>query len=97
MIPVDEFLALHPEHVESNEHDLTVARIHDEHAQRQALEERRQTLLKRKESLVKETTAKKEELGKLDVEMEKWVAGQEGVRKIFEAREKKMVDKEQAG
>lgn len=32
---------------------------------------------------------KKEELGKLDVEMEKWIAGESNVRKIFEAKEKK--------
>ena len=83
MISAEEFLALHPEHVESNEHDLTVARIQDEHAQRLALEGQRQTLLKRKEALVKETTAKKEELAKLDTEMEKWVNGQDGVRRMF--------------
>ena len=44
---------------------------------------------KRKEALLKETNAKKEELGKLDAEVEKWIAGESNVRKIFEAREKK--------
>lgn len=91
IIPVDEFLAQHPEHQDSSEHDLTVARIQDEHAARQKLEEERQALLKRKEALTKETTAKKEELSKLDVDVEKWLGGQEGIRKVFEAREKKMV------
>ena len=90
MLPVEEFLALHPEYAESSEHDLTVARIEDEHAQRVTLEEQRQALLKRKEALVKETTAKKEELGKLDVEIEKWVNGQENVRKVFDARQKRL-------
>ena len=47
-------------------------------------------LQKRKEALLNETNAKKEELGKLDAEMEKWIAGESNVRKIFEAREKKM-------
>ena len=42
-----------------------------------------------KEALLKESNAKKEELGKLDVEVEKWIAGESNVRKIFEAREKK--------
>ena len=95
MIPTEEFLELHPELVEANEHDVTEARIRDEHAQRKALEEERQLLLKRKEALVKVMTARKEELAKVDGEMEKWVAGQEGVRKLFEAREKKLL--EQAG
>ena len=88
MIDVDEFLALHPEHVDSLEHDLTVGRIQDEHAQRLALEEQKQALVKRKEALLKETTTKKEELAKLDAEMEKWLAGQETVRKVFDARKK---------
>ena len=95
MIPTDEFLDLHLEFAESSEHDLTEARIKDEHAQRTALEAERQVLVKKRDALVKETTAKKDELAKLDVEMEKWVAGQESVRKVFEARDKKLA--EQAG
>ena len=98
MTPAEEFLDLHPGLQGSTEHDLTVARIQDEHAQRLTLEEQRQQLLKRKEALLKETTAKKEELGKLDAEMEKWIGGQENVRKVFEAREKKLEkEREQAG
>lgn len=84
-----DFLAAHPEHVDSDEHDLTVARIQDEHAARQQLEDQRQALQKRKEALLKETNAKKDELSKLDAEVEKWIAGESNVRKIFEAREKK--------
>jgi THO complex subunit 5 len=87
MVPVDEFLSAHPEHAQDSDHDLTIARIQDEHAARQALEEARLALEKRKEVLVKETTAKKDELGKLDLEIEKWVAGQSDVRKIFDERD----------
>jgi len=89
MIAPEEFLALHPEHSDLSEHDLTIARIEDEHLQRQKLEEQRQQLVKQKDALVKETTAKKEELAKLDGEIERWLGGQDGVRKIFEARERK--------
>ena len=85
----EEFLAAHPEHAASDEHDLTVARIQDEHAARHYLDDRRQALQKRKEALLREANAKKEELSKLDGEVEKWIAGESGVRKIFEAREKK--------
>lgn len=74
---------------------MTVARIQDEHAARQQLEDQRQVLQKRKEALLKETNAKKEELGKLDAEMEKWIAGESNVRKIFDAREKKMKQAEE--
>lgn len=91
----EEFLAAHPEHADSDEHDLTIARIQDEHAARQQLEEQRQVLQKRKEALLKETNAKKEELGKLDAEMEKWIAGESNVRKIFDAKEKKAMEAEE--
>lgn len=85
MIPADEFLAQHPEHADLSDHDLTIARIQDEHTARQGLEAQRQALLKRKEALVKETMIKKDELSKLDVEMEKWVDGQTAVRGVFDA------------
>ncbi|KAL1588362.1 hypothetical protein WHR41_03065 [Cladosporium halotolerans] len=91
----EEFLVAHPEHADSDEHDLTIARIQDEHAARQQLEEQRQVLQKRKEALLKETNAKKEDLGKLDAEMEKWIAGESNVRKIFDAKEKKARDAEE--
>ncbi|EMC91351.1 hypothetical protein BAUCODRAFT_127257 [Baudoinia panamericana UAMH 10762] len=90
MIPTEEFLERHPDFSESSEHDLTTARIQDEQVERQKLEEERQRLLKLKEALTKETTAKKDELGRLDAEIEKWLGGQESVRKLFEAREKKL-------
>lgn len=89
MIPGEDFMAQNPEHESSSEHDLTIARIQDEHKARQQLEEQRQALQKRKEALLKETNAKKEELGKLDGEIEKWLAGESNVRKIFDTREKK--------
>lgn len=90
MIAVEDYLAAHPEHKTSSEHDVNIARIRDEHDARQGLEEQRQQLVKRKEALVRETGAKKEELARLDGEVEKWLGGQETVRKVFEAREKKM-------
>jgi len=90
MIPTEDFLSAHPEHNDSAEHDLTIARIQDEHRARQELEEQRQQLVKKKEALIKETTAKKDELAKLDEGVEKWLGGQEAIRRVFEAREKKM-------
>lgn len=92
MISVEDFLAEHPEYHEAADHDLTVARIEDEHRARKTLEEQRQVLQKRKEALVKETTAKKDELSKLDDSLMKWIAGQEAPRKVFEARDRKLAD-----
>lgn len=92
MVDAAEFLEEHPECAEMEEHELTLARIEDERVKRAELEGRRAELVKRKEELVRETAAKKEELGKLDAEVEKWVAGQDVARKMFEAREKKAAE-----
>lgn len=92
MLPAEEFLELHPEHAGLSEHDLTVARIRDEEAQRAALEEERKSLVKTKDALVKSTGAQNNELAKLDTEFEKWIAGEGAVRKLLEAREKKTAD-----
>ncbi|KAF2769885.1 hypothetical protein EJ03DRAFT_85689 [Teratosphaeria nubilosa] len=90
MIDVEDFLAAHPEHNQSSEHDLTIARIQDEHHARQELEDQRQKLQKRKEALLKETNVKKEELAKFDNEVEKWLSLQANPRKVLEAHEKKI-------
>lgn len=90
MISTDDFLILHPDHAGSTEHDLTVARIEDEQARRKELEEQKQALVKKKDAVAKIVGARKDELAKLDAEMEKWVAGQEAVKKIFDARDVKM-------
>ena len=92
MVPVEDFVNLHPEHADDSDHDLTVARIQDEHAARQGLEEQRQTLNKRKEVLLKETMKEKDELAQLDHEVEKWLTGQENVKNKFDARENKTTD-----
>lgn len=92
MVDVEDFLQQHPECAEMEEHELTLARIEDERVKRAELEGKRAELARKKEELVRETTAKKEELAKLDAEVEKWVSGQDVARKMFEAREKKMAE-----
>lgn len=92
MVDAEEFLEQHPECAELEEHELTLARIEDERVKRVELEGKRAELVKRKEELVRETTAKKEELAKVDAEVEKWVGGQDVARKMFEAREKKAAE-----
>lgn len=73
LIPVDEFLELFPEHRESNEHDLMIARINHEHAEREKLEQARQELLKRKQALIAENKKRKDDLANLDQDLEKFV------------------------
>jgi len=89
LIPAEDFLSSHPDLDTLTEHDLMIARINDERAQRMALEDQRQVLIKKKQSLVAENKKKKDELDALDREIEKFVNGADAVRKVFEARDKR--------
>ena len=51
-----------------------IARINDEHQQRQQLEEERQELLKRKQVLIVENNKRKLDLASLDKDLEKFIA-----------------------
>lgn len=73
LIPVEEFLALYPEHKESNEHELMIARINHEHAEREKLEQARQELLKRKQALIAENKKRKDDLASLDQDLERFI------------------------
>ena len=73
LIPVEEFLALHPEHNETNEHELMIARINHEHAEREKLEQARQELLKRKQALIAENKKRKDDLANLDQDLERFI------------------------
>ncbi|RAK92206.1 hypothetical protein BO79DRAFT_235521 [Aspergillus costaricaensis CBS 115574] len=73
LIPLEEFLALHPEHQQSDEHELMIARINHEHAEREKLEQARQELLKRKQALIAENNKRKEDLASLDQDLERFI------------------------
>lgn len=73
LIPVEEFLAVHPEYKESDEHDLMIARINHEHAEREKLEQARQELLKRKQALIAENKKRKDGLANLDQDLERFI------------------------
>ncbi|KAL2863548.1 phosphatidylinositol-glycan biosynthesis class S protein-domain-containing protein [Aspergillus lucknowensis] len=73
LIPLEEFLELHPEHRESSEHELMEARINHEHAEREKLEQARQELLKRKQALITENNKRKDDLASLDQDLERFI------------------------
>ncbi|KAK4680919.1 hypothetical protein QC764_102980 [Podospora pseudoanserina] len=73
LIPVEEFLALHPEHAESDENTLMVARINHERTEREALEQQRLELQKQKTKLTTENKKRREDLANLDQKMEKFI------------------------
>lgn len=88
LVDVELFLEGREELRGEGEELLTRERIQDEGERRRELGRVREGLERRKAELVRETQGKKEELGRLDREVEKWLNGKEGVRGIFEEREK---------
>lgn len=84
LIPVEEFLALFPEHNDSDAHELMIARINHEHAEREKLEQARQELLKRKQALIAENNKRKEDLASLDQDLERFIDAAKPIQKIFE-------------
>ncbi|RQM06908.1 hypothetical protein DH86_00000038 [Scytalidium sp. 3C] len=84
LIPVEEFLKLHPEHAEADDVALTIARIEHEHAERQALEEQRQGLLKKKQGLIADNKKRKDDLANLDKDLEKFIDAAKPIQKTFE-------------
>lgn len=70
---MEEFLAKHPEHATDDENALMVARIEDERAEREALEQQRQELLKRKQKLIADNKKRREDLANLDNDLEKFI------------------------
>ncbi|OQD68853.1 hypothetical protein PENDEC_c030G04207 [Penicillium decumbens] len=84
LIPVEEFLEQFPEHRETDEHELMIARINHEHAERETLEQARQELLKRKQALIAENKKRKDDLASLDQDLEKFIDAAKPIQKIFE-------------
>lgn len=84
LIPVEEFLALHPEHADDDENALMIARIDHERAEREALEQQRQELLKRKQKLIAENKCRKDDLTNLDQDLEKFIDAANPITELFE-------------
>jgi len=73
LIPVDEFLAQHPEHADDDENQLMAARIEHERTERETLEQQRQELLKRKQKLIADNKKRKDDLANLDKDLENFI------------------------
>ncbi|KAJ9668735.1 hypothetical protein H2201_000979 [Coniosporium apollinis] len=84
LIPVEEFLEKFPEHMGDDENALMIARINHEHAERQALEESRQGLLKKKQGLIAKNKKQRDDLAKLDKDLEKFIEAANPIMKTFE-------------
>jgi len=88
----EDFLERHPdfsgvgERTEKSGHEMMLARIRDEGEERRRLEAERVGLVKRKAELVKANAKQKEELEKLDREVEGWLEGSGKIRGMLEEK-----------
>ena len=73
LIPIEEFLQIHPEHADDDEKSLMFARINHELSEREALESQRQVLLKKKQSLIADNKKRKDDLASLDKDLETFI------------------------
>ncbi|XXG93961.1 hypothetical protein Hte_000211 [Hypoxylon texense] len=84
LIPLEEFLALKPEHADDDENSLMIARIEHERSEREALEQKRMELLKRKQKLIADNKKRKDDLANLDKELEKFIDAAKPIQKLFD-------------
>ncbi|KAH8675706.1 Fms-interacting protein-domain-containing protein [Xylariales sp. PMI_506] len=84
LVPVEDFLALKPEHVDDDENALMIARIEHERTERESLEQKRMELLKRKQKLIADNKKRKDDLANLDKELEKFIDAAKPIQKLFE-------------
>jgi THO complex subunit 5 len=83
LIAPDAFVDRYPQHADASEHELTIARIEQEHYDRVELEARRQEKLKQKQKLIAEVKKSKVDLTQLDGMLEKFVEHFEPIRKVL--------------
>lgn len=84
LISEAEFLALHPEHAESDEVALMTARITHEKTEREALEKQKNELLKKKLKLIAENKKRKEDLASLDRDLENFIDAAKPIQNLFD-------------
>ncbi|KAL8843508.1 MAG: hypothetical protein Q9170_000012 [Blastenia crenularia] len=73
LIPLENFLEVQPEHSHDDEKSLMFARISYELAEREVMEQQRQSLLKTKQSLVADNKKRKDDLASLDKDLETFI------------------------
>lgn len=83
LISVEEFIEQNPEHKDDSEHALMTARIEHEHKNRLKLEEARQEKLKQKQKLIAEVKKGKDDLTKLDADLEIFIQAAEPIKKVL--------------
>ncbi len=75
LLPLEDYLEMFPDQASLAEQDQMPLRIEHERQEREKLEQKRQELLKSKENLIKVNLKKKEEVKKMDEQLEKMIDG----------------------
>ncbi|KAL9133823.1 MAG: hypothetical protein Q9175_004998 [Cornicularia normoerica] len=84
LVPVEEFLEMHPQHIEDDEKKMMFARINHELSEREMLEQERQGLLKKKQGLIADNKKRKDDLASLDKDLETFIDAAKPIQRIFE-------------
>ncbi|OAA68473.1 THO complex, subunit 5 [Niveomyces insectorum RCEF 264] len=84
LIPVEEFLALHPELADADEAALMTARIAHEKQERETLDRQKNELLKKKLKLMTENKKRKEDLANLDKDLENFIDAAKPIQALFD-------------
>ncbi|CAN6670777.1 hypothetical protein TRVA0_043S00892 [Trichomonascus vanleenenianus] len=87
LIPVEEFLAEHPEHKDLDDHELTLARLRDEEEKRLELFQQKTKLNETRKMLLQDTKSLKEDLEDMkafELQVNKWLDGAEPLRRTFD-------------
>ncbi|KAA8905534.1 Fms-interacting protein-domain-containing protein [Sphaerosporella brunnea] len=72
LIPVEKFLAQHPEFQQTDPHNLMIARLKNWKVVREELEKQRKELLIEKQALIAENKKRKDDLDSLDEQLKKF-------------------------
>lgn len=82
LLPLESYLDSFPDQIGVAEQDVMPLRIEHERQEREKLEQKRQELLKMKENLLQVNLKKKDELKRIDEQLEKMI---EGLKPISDA------------
>ncbi|KAF8535671.1 Fms-interacting protein-domain-containing protein [Trichophaea hybrida] len=84
LIPEKEFLEQHPQHQETDRHNLMIARLNNEKVVREELEKQRKELLVRKQALTMENKKRKDDLASLDEQLKKFIESSRSIQTTFQ-------------
>ncbi|OLL25238.1 putative THOC5 family protein [Neolecta irregularis DAH-3] len=84
LIPEEEYLISHPQDCELSPHQLMISRLNHEISERERLDKHRKELAQKRASLIQENKQRKEELERLDKQLQAFIESAGPIEKVFE-------------